>query len=146
MKFVSSSRALWRQTKRAFTLMELMIVLVILSLLVGLAAFNLAGISEQGEDIKVQADFKAYTTQLQLYRANAGRYPTTAQGLEALHSKPTEAPVPTKWRQYMTKIAKDPWQQDYQYAYPGKHNTSGFDLWSLGPNPDDPSDDIGNWE
>lgn len=93
----------------------------------------------------MQSDLQTYDTALKLYKANAGRYPTTAQGLEALNAKPSSPPVPTKWRQYMKKIIKDPWQQEYQYAFPGKHNTGSYDLWSLGPDPDDPSDDIGNW-
>lgn len=136
---------LHRTNRQAFTLVEIIIVLVIISLLAALAIYNLTGITEQGEDLKVNADVKTYEMALKLYRANSGRYPTTAQGLQALNSKPTNSPVPTKWRQYMKKLEKDPWQQEYQYAYPGKHNTSSYDIWSLGPNPDDPSDDVGNW-
>ncbi|MEM1058127.1 MAG: type II secretion system major pseudopilin GspG [Verrucomicrobiota bacterium] len=146
MRNLPSLQPLRRACRRAFTLIEIMIVLVILSLLVGLAAYSLTGFTEQGEDLKIKSDLNIYEIQLQMYRANAGRYPTTAQGLKALHAKPTSEPVPAKWRQLMKDLAKDPWQQDYQYAYPGKQNPGSFDLWSLGPDPDDPSDDVGNWQ
>jgi general secretion pathway protein G len=47
----------------------------------------------------------------------------------------------------MDKIAKDPWERDYRFAAPGKHNPESFDVWSVGPDGQDGSaDDIGNWE
>jgi len=40
---------------------------------------------------------------------------------------------------------RDAWGRPFRYRCPGIHNKHSFDLWSLGPDPDDPSDDIGNW-
>ncbi|HTF58022.1 MAG TPA: type II secretion system protein GspG [Planctomycetota bacterium] len=40
---------------------------------------------------------------------------------------------------------RDAWGRPIQYRNPGIHNPKGVDLWSLGPDPDDPSDDLGNW-
>ena len=41
--------------------------------------------------------------------------------------------------------ALDAWGRAIQYRYPGIRNPRGVDIWSLGPDPDDPSDDLGNW-
>jgi general secretion pathway protein G len=47
----------------------------------------------------------------------------------------------------MDKIGLDPWDNEYRFAAPGKHNTEGFDVWSVGPDGQDGSaDDIGNWD
>ncbi|HSY53814.1 MAG TPA: type II secretion system protein GspG [Opitutaceae bacterium] len=40
----------------------------------------------------------------------------------------------------------DPWGEPYQYAYPGVHNKSSYDIWSKGPDKQSgTADDIGNW-
>ena len=42
--------------------------------------------------------------------------------------------------------AKDPWGNDYIYEFPGKHNSSSFDLLSMGPDGrSGTEDDITNW-
>ena len=52
-----------------------------------------------------------------------------------------------RWRQFMKKLPKDPWGNEYEYRNPGQHNPESFDIFSAGPNrvPGD-TDDIGNWE
>ena len=58
----------------------------------------------------------------------------------------TAKPKPARWRQIMDALPKDPWQQDYVYVYPGKHNPKSYDLFSKGPDHQaDTADDIGNW-
>jgi general secretion pathway protein G len=43
-------------------------------------------------------------------------------------------------------VPADPWGRQYQYSNPGKHNTDGYDVWSLGPDgADGTDDDVGNW-
>jgi general secretion pathway protein G len=47
----------------------------------------------------------------------------------------------------VTKIPLDPWDSEYKFASPGKHNSESFDVWSVGPDKQDGTDDdIGNWE
>jgi general secretion pathway protein G len=44
-------------------------------------------------------------------------------------------------------VPSDPWGRQYQYASPGRHNTDSYDVWSLGPDgADGTDDDIGNWQ
>jgi len=80
-----------------------------------------------------------------------GAYPSTSEGLQALITVP--AGNADRWRgPYImvkgdqNKILLDPWGNPYQYRYPGIHNTTGYDLWSKGPDGrDGTADDIGNW-
>ena len=48
---------------------------------------------------------------------------------------------------YLQKaVPKDPWGQPYQYEYPGTHDEQMPDIWSLGPDMmDGTDDDVGNW-
>ena len=74
-------------------------------------------------------------------------YPSTAQGLQALVTNPGGK---KNWRQLLPKIDKDPWDNDYQYQFPGTKNPSSFDLWSFGadgqPGGEGFNADVGNWE
>jgi general secretion pathway protein G len=86
-----------------------------------------------------------YKSAIQMYRLDTRQYPSD---LEELITKPSDAALANRWGgPYMDKIAKDPWENDYRFAAPGKHNADSFDVWSVGPDGQDGSaDDIGNWE
>lgn len=67
---------------------------------------------------------------LDLYRIETGRFPTDAEGLEALRTKPAEA---KGWNgPYVQKaeMLVDPWGNPYQYRFPGEHGE--YDIWSFG--------------
>ena len=124
-----------------------MVVLAILGLLVGVLVVNVGGNLERGgEDsarLFVNTTLKAPLT---AYRIDVGTYPSTAEGLGVLSSAPQGGSG--RWRgPYVEgKIPNDPWQQPYEYRYPGKHNTSSYDLFSKGPDMTaETADDIGNW-
>ena len=82
------------------------------------------------------------------YQTMALRYPTTEQGLKALVTRPGTEPIPRKWTAKMEDAALfDPWQSPYQYANPGRNNQTGYDLWSMGPDmTNGTDDDLGNWQ
>jgi len=89
-----------------------------------------------------------FKTPLQMYQMTIGSYPTTMQGLEALRTAPGDLPNPAKWDgPYLNApIPLDPWNQPYQYVSPGRHNPNGYDVWSVGPDGvNGTQDDIGNW-
>jgi general secretion pathway protein G len=81
------------------------------------------------------------------YRKDTGTYPTTAQGLTALITAP--AGVKNWHGPYLTTkgVPRDPWGNDYQYAFPGVNNPESYDVWSFGPHgaqaPN--SEWVGNW-
>lgn len=115
-----------------YTLFEIMLVLGIISILVGSAIYLLVGNVDAAREQRVDADVQAISTQLRTYELQNFTFPTTAQGLEALVSKPSSEPVPRRWRQLLESVPLDPWGTPYQYAYPGKRNPKGYDLYSFG--------------
>lgn len=131
-----------RRFARGYTLFEIMLVLGIIAVLVGSAIFLLVGNVDIAKEQRVEADIQAISTQLRTYEMLNLTYPTTAQGLEALVSKPSTEPVPRRWRQLMDSVPLDPWGSPYQYAYPGRRNPKGFDLYSWGPDRQASGDDL----
>jgi general secretion pathway protein G len=120
-----------RYTARAaFTLMEIMLVVMIIALLAGLAIYNLGDSFGQAQVTAAGADMRTYKVALLGYRGATGNYPTTAQGLGVLVTKPDGA---ANWRgPYMEALKKDPWGKDYIYVYPGQKNPNSYDLYSAG--------------
>ncbi|HNX04433.1 MAG TPA: type II secretion system major pseudopilin GspG [Opitutales bacterium] len=132
---------------KAFTLMEILLVIGLLGLLMGVMAVGFGDIFFQNEQqiarMFVQQGVKA---NLQQYRMNMGSYPTSDEGLKALMEAP-EGDKASRWKgPYADSLPKDPWGHPYEYACPGTHNKTGYDLWSAGPDGQDGTgDDIGNW-
>ena len=91
---------------------------------------------------RVKADFMAISAALATYRLNAGHFPTTAQGLQALIEKPTKEPIPGRWRKIMEKHPVDPWGSPYGYLVRTKNGKVQHILTSKGPDPDAAEDDI----
>lgn len=139
-----------RRASRAFTLLEILVVLAIIGLLVGLGVKNADKILG-GSQVSIAGIFVNDTmkTSLVRYRIDMGDYPSTAEGLEALVTAP--ASKAERWKgPYLEakggKLPEDPWAQPYQYRYPGTQNKGGYDLFSKGPDKTEGSeDDIGNW-
>ena len=71
--------------------------------------------------------------QIEAYRRSTGRYPSNTEGLDALNLKG-----------YSGSPLMDPWGRPYRYRYPAIHSERIYDVWSLGPDPDDVRDDIKN--
>ena len=144
-----SARSVARSTARGFTMMELLVVLAILGLLAGLAISNVSGIFGGAQDSTARIFVKeSMKSPLFTYQLHMGGYPTTAEGIAALITAPGDKA--DRWHgPYITesKIPLDPWGEPYQYAYPGTHNKTGYDLWSKGPDKTSgTADDIGNWD
>jgi general secretion pathway protein G len=141
-----SSRKSPRASLRAFTLLEILVVLAIIGLLVGLAVTNLDRLfgKNQGEVARLFVN-SSMKVPLMTYRIDMGGYPTTAEGLQALVSAPANRA--DSWKgPYLEKLPLDPWQEPYIYRYPGVKNKDGYDLFSKGADKAEGSaDDIGNW-
>lgn len=135
------------KNKNAFTLIEIMLVVVIIATLAMMVAPRFAGRSEQAKVAVAKADIEAHIpTALKLYELDNGSFPTTNQGLIALRVKPTTNPTPVNWNgPYLEKDPVDPWGKPYAYQSPGKHRPD-YDLSSKAKNEAADDDDIKNWE
>lgn len=127
------ARAMGNRMRQAgFTLVEIMVVVIIIGLLAGIVVPNVMDNLDKANVQKARADFSALQTALKLYRIDNFNYPTTEQGLEALVTKSSIAPVPRNFKAsgYIDNLNKDPWGNDYQYMSPGEGHE--FDIYSLG--------------
>jgi general secretion pathway protein G len=132
--------------RRAFTLVELLLVLAILALLAGLVLPKLAGTGERAKVKAAVAQLDAFKTALNLFEVENGHYPKGKNGLMDLMVKPRDAT--TDWHKYLDtdKLPLDPWQHEYVYVFPGRHNPDSYDLSSAGPDGQlGNEDDINNW-
>ncbi len=150
-----------RNARRAFTLLEILVVLAIIGMLVGLAVSNLDKIFGNAK-VSTAQTFVRDTLKLPLgvYKADMGDYPSTAEGLVALAQAPSGNANAVSWKGPYVDNAQftDPWGKPYQYAYPPTHtppttSSTGaiiiakpYDIWSFGPDGlEGTADDIGNW-
>lgn len=112
------------------SLLEIMVTLAIIALVVGLAGPRL--IENFGRAKSQAADIQMTNIKgaLQLFYIDVGRYPTEAEGLEALLAAPSGA---VEWSgPYLEKDEdiSDPWGRAYLYRFPGQGKA--FDLYTLG--------------
>jgi general secretion pathway protein G len=137
---------------RGFTLIEILVVVLIIGLLTTVLATNLIGRAEEAKTKLARTQVRNLTDQLELYRLDNGRYPSEAQGLDALVREPSSEPRPRNYPPggYVKSDALlDPWGNVYQYRVPGEHNAHSFDLYSFGPDGAEGGEgvdaDIVNW-
>ena len=130
---------------RAFTLIELLLVLVILATLAALVVPKFTKRSEQAKTTGARTDIANIEVALDAFEVDCGRYPATEEGIRALLDQPQAL---TGWQgPYLKRgVPKDPWGNLYIYRYPGQHNVNGYDLYSFGPDGQEGgADDIDNW-
>jgi general secretion pathway protein G len=135
-----------RPLRAGFTLIEIMMVVMIIGLLAGVAAYTLGDNLGVAKDTKIKSDLQTIATQLMVYESMNGFPPYTEQGLKALVQQPSSSPAPRNWRQLLQEVPLDPWGMEYQYNAPGKRNPDGYDLFSAGKDRvPGTEDDLGNW-
>lgn len=115
-----------------FTLLELMVVVVILSILALVVMPRIIDRPDQARQARVKSDLAVIEGAIKLYRLDNFRYPTTEQGLAALTTRPIAEPVPPNWAAngYLDRLPRDPWGGEYQYLQPGLHGE--FDVFTYG--------------
>ena len=132
-----------------FTLLEVMVVVVILGILAALVVPKIISRPDEARVIAAKQDLASVMQALKLYRLDNQRYPVTEQGLQALVTQPTTAPLPPNWKTggYVERLPKDPWGSPYQYLNPGIHGE--IDVFSFGadgaPGGEGNDAEIGSW-
>jgi general secretion pathway protein G len=110
-----------KKNLKAFTLMELMIVIIILGLLAAFVLPNLTGKGEEAKKNIVCVQMNSIAQALKMYKIENSTYPSTSQGLKELASKGYFED---------NKIPKDSWGNDFIYS----NNSNNFEIISFGPN------------
>jgi len=118
--------------EQGLTLVEILVVLAIIAIMALIIVPNVINRPDQARATTAQSDVQSIAAALKIYRLDNGDYPSTAQGLEALVSKPSGAPAAAGWTHpYLDAAPKDPWGRAYVYRSPGEKG-AGFDLLSYG--------------
>jgi general secretion pathway protein G len=120
-----------RAGRSAFTLIELLLVLVILAILAAVVVPKFTGRTEQAKIGAAKADVSNLKTCLNNFEVDNGRFPSNEEGLNALVEKPA-GDLPNWKHSYIDKLPNDPWGHPYIYRCPGS-NGKDFDLLSGGP-------------
>ena len=120
-----------KQKRDAFTLIEIMVVIIILGLLAAFVIPNVTGKSEEAKQKLVCVQMKSIAEGLKMFKVDNSSYPTAEEGLAALVTNPSSESYPSYSENgYLEgkKLPKDPWNHPYIYTNDG----SEFDLISLG--------------
>lgn len=119
----------------AFTLLEVMLVLVIIAAIAGIAVVNLGGFQTKAFIQKTDAEIKVFKTALKAYRLDMASYP---QELSALWEKPSGLEDDSKWFPALDEpVENDAWGNPYEYTSDG----TTFEIRSMGPDGQSNTDD-----
>ena len=133
--------------RSAFTLIELLLVLSIMGVLMAMVVPNLLGRQEHANIDITRGSIAGIEQALQMYQLDhQGAYPSSREGLQSLVQRPGKNDK--RWRgPYLQKLPFDAWGNPFIYISPGKRNTGGYDIVSMGADRrQGTDDDIGNWE
>ena len=124
-----------RRHAGAFTLMELLLVITIISVLTAIIAPGFFGKSQEARITAAkQMIAGSFSMGLTRFEFDNGRYPTSEEGLEALVVNPQTVNWQGPYLQSVT-VPLDPWGNPYRYTYPSELTASEvfFDVISAGP-------------
>jgi general secretion pathway protein G len=131
LRMFASMRRTCGAAAAGFTLIELLVVLTIIGLIMGLIGPRVLGYLEDSRAKTAKLQIESLGSALDLFYLDAGRYPTTSEGLEALAQRPSDIAI---WNGPYIKggrVPADPWGHAYQYRSPVDH-TPPYEIVSFG--------------
>ena len=130
--------------RRAFTLLEVLMVIVILGILAAIIVPQFGGTHDRARIDLTKTQVQQLGSDLERFKLHCGSYPTE---LAQLLEKPEGDEFKDWAGPYIKTAAKDAWGRPLEYRSPGEYNSNGYDLWSMGHNGQSgDDDDIANWE
>jgi general secretion pathway protein G len=116
--------------KRAFTFIEIMMVVLIIGMLAAIVGPSMVHRAETARIKTAKIQMKTFQTALTGYEMLLGDYPNSEMGLDALVHRPPDV-AEDKWEKQMDSIPLDPWRNPYVYRCPGE-NGNDYDVFSTG--------------
>src|ERR1700746_3272482 len=104
-----------QEFKRGYTLIEMLVVLTIISMIVGLVGPRVLSYLGQSRVKTAKPQIESLSAPLDLSYMDAGRYPSGAEGLDALEKRPAGV---ENWNgPYLkgSRVPLDPWGHTYHY-------------------------------
>jgi general secretion pathway protein G len=130
------------QKAGAFTIIEIMVVVIILSILAATIIPQFMGTTQDAKISAAKSQVAELESAVERFYVQMDRYPAPEEGLKVLVDPPAND-EDKKWRgPYIKQLRDDPWGHPYQYSNPGTHHPTSFDIWSVGG---DSKSEIGNW-
>ncbi len=141
--------------RRAFTLLELIVVLGIISLLAVLIAPRVVGRLGEAKPVVTKQQIANAVTAIELFKVDIGRYPTSEEGVGALSERPSGVAEGTWKGPYMGRKAspKDGWGRELRYRAPSQSDGAKdlpYEVFSYGaddqPGGEGENADIFSWD
>jgi general secretion pathway protein G len=100
-----------------FSYIEVIAALAIMLILGGVVGSNAGNLIHRAQVSSARSQIGMFRIALESYRMDCGRFPSEAQGLNALWEKPHIHPLPANWRgPYLNRQpGSDPWGYEYVY-------------------------------
>lgn len=139
------NRNVRRNRRRAFTLLEVLMVIVILGVIAAVVITQLSGTQDKAFRDTTENTIKGLASQMEVYKLHCSTYPNT---LQDLLTKPDDEALAEKWAgPYVKEMPKDAWGRELKYRFPGQaRGENEYDLYSTGKNGvEGDDDDITNW-
>ena len=133
-----------RPRRPAFTLLELMVVLVVLGLLASIVTPNVVNYIAKGKVVQTRSNLTQLQSAVIKYYADTGDYPDESVGLEALVSEPPDV---RGWEQggYLlgkSEVPLDGWGNEFIYQRPSVVRNQEFDIISYGADGEEGGEDM----
>jgi general secretion pathway protein G len=135
-------------SEAGFTLVEILVVITIIGLIMALVGPRVVNYLAESKVKAARIQVESFSSALDLFYLDAGRYPSTSEGLTALAQRPGST---TAWNGPYLRgglVPNDPWGHPYVYRSPGQHGA--YDIVSYGADGQEggtgTSGDIVSWQ